>query len=175
MKPLPPTIPKITHELYEQLKRIEPSRERDGSIEYYPCKLILRDGRVIDHAYVTEASSHINVWGLWPLEDSQKKSVSLDEVAQIGESPYRIPAHLANKMYAVGESGMGYCIFTLIFSDGRRLPCAKGGAVDFPKLPPGITKDMIVDLIPHEGREALAAQWHDPNSIVEYYWCLYRK
>jgi hypothetical protein len=79
-------------------------------------------------------------------------------------------------MYAAGESGMGYCIFTLVLADGRRLPYAVGNAVDFPNLPAGVTMDMVVDLLPHEGREAFAQRGARPTKTgAPYEWCVFRR
>jgi hypothetical protein len=64
-----------------------------------------------------------------------------------------MPAHLATKLYAAGESGMGYTIFTMDFRSGDSVVFATGGVVDFPDLPEGLTADDILDVHPHEGRE----------------------
>jgi hypothetical protein len=117
--------------------------------------------------YVAECESYIRSWGVWPNEDEAKKYVLIEDVASIENSPVRLPAHLANKMYRAGESGMGGCVFTLILKDKRCLPQISGNAVDFPSLPDGVTPDMIMDLIPHEGRE------ESPSEGPDYYWCLY--
>lgn len=148
--------------------RVEPSR--DGpALEYRPCRVVLNHGHVIDRVYVIEAMAYIRTWGVWPDEDPGKHGISIDDVASIEESPARLPARLANKMYAAGESAMGGCIFTLILNDGRRIVCGTGGAVDVPGLPVNVTPDLIVDLLPHEGR--LQPYMPPPN----YYWCLYSK
>jgi hypothetical protein len=72
-------------------------------------------------------------------------------------------------MYEAGESAMGGCIFTLVLEDGRRLPCSTGNAVDLLELPADVTPDMMVDLVPHEGREA---RQHIRGA--DFFWCLYR-
>ncbi len=168
----------IRPELLSQLMNVEPSR--DGDLEYRPCLVRLADGTALDRVYVVQAEPHIRLWGIWPEHDRGKRSLSIDEVVQIGESPSRLPARLVTKMYEAGESGMGYCRFVLILRDGRRLPYVTGGAVDFVDLPPGVTPDHVLDLLPHEGAEL---HWEGPTADradasdwgeIGYAWCLYR-
>ncbi|MEK7448085.1 MAG: hypothetical protein AAB019_01235 [Planctomycetota bacterium] len=174
-------IPKITPLLLEQLKKVKPSRDEFGTgIEYYPCKVTLKDGSSFDRVYVQESESYITHWGVWPKEDNHKKSIPITEVVQIEESPFRLPAKLANKMYKAGESGMGYCVFTLVLEDGEKLPCVTGNAVDFPNLPPDVNPSMIIDLLPHKGREELQdgrgrSLLDQYKHVSDYYWCLYEK
>jgi hypothetical protein len=174
-------IPKITPLLLEQLKKIEPSRDEFATvIEYYPCKVTLKDGRSFDRVYVQEVKSYKTHWGVLPEEDNYKASILITEVAKIEESSVRLPAKLANKMYKAGESGMGYCVFTLVLDDGEELPYVTGNAVDFPNFPPDVSPSMIVNLLPHQGRKKL----EDGNGRyildqykrgADYYWCLYEK
>src|SRR5215218_6564247 len=96
-------------------------------------------GAVRDFVYVVDAERYIPAWGIWPEDDPAKDSVPVSDVQGIEESPYRLPAELANKLYDAGESGMGYAAFTLVLRDGRRLPYVTGNAVNFPALPAGVT------------------------------------
>jgi hypothetical protein len=104
----------------------------------------------------------------------------MKEVEGIEESPSRLPAMLANKMYEAGESAMGGCFFTLFLSDARRRPCETGNAVDFVDLPSGVSPEMIIDLLPHEGRNRDTGSWGTGPNIMpaahgaDYSWCLYR-
>src|SRR5262245_3155554 len=117
----------ISPKLLEQLNKVTPSIE--GAMRYHPCRVTLVDGRSVDRVYVVEAESYIRDWGVWPKEDSAKRFILIEDVASIEDSPTRLPAHLANKMYKAGESGMGYCIFTLVLSDNSRLAQVTGNAV----------------------------------------------
>ena len=159
---------RLPDRLYEQLVKVEPST--DGMVEYRPCRVQLKDGRIFDRVYVVECRSYVRAWGVWPDQDPNKRSIRIEDVIAIEESPVRMPAHLANKMYAAGESGMGYCVFVLVLRDGRRLPYMTGNAVDFPDLPEGVTTDAIADLLPH-ARERQPGYY---RRSAEYYWCLYR-
>jgi hypothetical protein len=162
-----PSVSFISEKLFRQLLEVEPSR--DGEMEYRPCRLRLTDGQTLDRVYVADATTYLGLWGIWPEFDSHKRSIPIDDVRSIEESPSRIPARLANKMYQAGESAMGGCIFTLVLEDGRRVACMTGNAVDFLELPSDVTPAMMVDLLPHEGREASEPIWG-----ADFFWCLYR-
>lgn len=157
----------IGGELLDQLLRVEPSRNQHPPLAYRPCRVALKDGRTLDRVYVVEAAPYIRLWGVWPEDDRAKPWVPIGDVVRIEDSPARLPARLATKLYAAGESGMGYCLFALILRDGRRVSCLTGNAVDFPGLPADVTPDMVVDVVPHSGDP----QPHVPP--LEYYWCLY--
>ncbi len=166
------TYSEIDKELLKQLMQIEPSKF--WGMEYRPCKVFLKDGNVAEHIYVCEANMYIKTWDVWPEDDKGKKYISIQDVTKIEESKRRIPARLANKMYQAGESGMGYCIFTLVLKDGRKLPYLTGNAVDFVDLPPEVMPDMILDILPHQGREFFQKKTSDLYTQgAKYYWCLY--
>lgn len=166
--------PKIKDNIYTQLIAIKPST--DGKLDYYPCRVVLLDGRTIERVYVEEECPYIDIWGVYPEEDEQKNYISIDQIKSIEESPYRLPVRIANKIYKAGESGMGYCIFTLIMRNGDRLPYVTGNAVDFPNLPPGYSYKDIIDVLPHVGRENFQDKAESPYAReAEYWWCLYSK
>ena len=109
MSPYPP----ISNRLHKQLHAIEPSRDR--WMEYKPCAVVRKDG---ERVYVADYAPYIRMWGVTPEEDQGKKCVAIQDVVKIEESPFRLPARFANQIYKAGESGMGYCIFTVQFDDG---------------------------------------------------------
>jgi hypothetical protein len=159
--------PALTKELAQQLADVEPSR--DQSREYRPCRVTLRDGRVLDRVYIGDATQFRNGRG-----DPRLETVPLEEVVRIEESPVRLPARFANKLYAAGESGMGYVVFTVVLADGRRLPFVTGNRVDFPALPEGVGSADVVDAIPHEGDPGFKYRPPRPDeSSADYYWCLF--
>lgn len=164
-----PDIPGLPKYLREQLARIAPSM--DGTLAYHPTQVRLCDGRIIDRVYVVEADAYKHVWGIWPWEDAGKSYIPLEEIEDLWESPSRLPAALATRQYRQGESGMGYCIFMLVLSDGRRAPCVTGNAVDFPQLPDGVSMHDVVDLLPGEGREEVEGS---AGRSPEYHWSFYR-
>ena len=157
--------PHLSPNLEAQLHAIE--RTRGGMMEYFPCQVLLTSGEQQDCVYVAEASSYIRIWGVWPDDDPDKKAIRFEDVARVQPSPYRLPARLAREMYSVGETGMGYCIFTLYFADGTRQPYCTGNLIDFPELPVGKSVRDVVALKPNEGRgeQSLGTR--------EYHWCLF--
>ena len=127
----------------------------------------MRDGTVFQCVYVVPEGPYIKVWGIYPQHDPGKSYISVSDVEAFAASPSRLPAQFANKLYENGESGMGYTIFTVVFSDGSRQAYGTGNAVDFIRYPKGKSQSDIQDVLPHEGRDA------EPMSSPEYYWCLF--
>lgn len=148
------------------LDLVAPSGPDD--ILYRPCLVTLKDGRVFDRVYVQEAQTYIRTWGVWPEEDPGKWFLPIEDVQMIESGPTRLPARFASEIYDSGEWGMGFCIFTLMFTDGERQAYGSGNAVDFVIYPPGKGPDDVAAVIPHEGRS-------DPEILrpPHYYWCLY--
>ena len=150
----------------EALKSIEPSR--DGELVYYPCRAVLKSGEAFDTVYIVPEKPYVKQWGVYPENDRGKRWIRMEDIAEVQESPTRLPAQFANDIYRNGESGMGYTIFTVVFADGVRQACATGNAVDFIQYPIGKGPKDVVAVIPHEGRRN--------DSLVkspEWYWCLY--
>lgn len=140
----------ISSFLYGKLQQITPSRA-DG-LSYYPCLVRMKDRTVHERVYVMAASDYIKIWGIYPEDDPGKRAVPIDDVADLGESPLRIPPLLANELYDAGESGMGYRTFRVKFRNGSTRSYLTGGAVDFIPLPTGLTTKDVVAVEPHRGR-----------------------
>ena len=138
-----------------------------GGIKYHPCKVELKDGRILDNVYIEPEEPYLRTWGVYPEDDRGKMSIPIQEVLKVEDSPARLPAHFAEQLYRAGESGMGYTIFTVVFSDGRRQAYSSGTAVDFIRYPDGKSGLDVVAVEPHEGRGA------DPMRSPGWYWCLY--
>jgi len=168
--------PVINATLYNMLKQIEPSR--DGDIAYYPCQVILNNGDTHDRVYVVEERTYIKHWGVYPEDDKGKRGISISQVDDIKESPYRLPVKLANKIYKAGESGMGYCVFTLVMKNGDHITFVTGNAVDFVDLDPKYSYRDIAGILPNKGIEKLQDknhQWLNApyTSGADYIWCLF--
>jgi hypothetical protein len=159
------TVNKITIKQKEQLLKIVPSK--DGQLKYRPCKVTLKNGDKLDNVYLVDEDSYFKVWGVMPNHDSGKKSVLIEDVVEIEDSPNRLPPNLADKIYESGESGMGYCIFKIVFDNGDILDVLTGNAVDFVPIPSGLTSQNIKDVVPHQGSRI---KYKDGP---EYYWCLF--
>lgn len=70
-------IPLITPQLLSELLGVEPSRDAD--VEYRPCRVHLRDDRILDFVLLVEAGQYIRSWGIWPELDRDKRSTSLSQ------------------------------------------------------------------------------------------------
>jgi hypothetical protein len=151
--------------LRAQWEGIAPSTSHQ--LQYRPCSVALKSGAVVPCAYVMEAQAYIDVWGVWPEDDSGKQHIRVDDVASLSESPLRLPVALANQLYGAGESGMGYSAFTLVFRDGAQINVVSGGALDFVPVPDDRTAAEIIRVIPHSGRDQA------PLSSPKYHWCLF--
>ncbi|MCW9707425.1 hypothetical protein [Fodinibius salsisoli] len=163
-----PSYPKLDSELERQLDKISPSFDRD--LAYKPCLVHLdTDNKVVDRVYVINAEDYIKHWGVWPENDRGKNYINISRVIKIAESPSRLPAEIANEIYQAGESGMGYSVFTLKFTDGTSKAYVTGNAVDFIDYPEGKSADDILSVEPHVGRERAV------QSRTRYFWCLYSK
>src|SRR5262245_28753582 len=121
--------PALPRDLVEDLRGVPSSRDRE--IEYKPCAVTLTDGTELPCVYVVDREPYFRHWGIYPECDPGKRSISITRVRRIRDSPYRIPAGLADSLYRAGESGMGYMVFTVEFKDGTRQAYLTGNAVDF--------------------------------------------
>lgn len=110
----PPLLPHIR----ESLNTIEPSR--DGEIVHYPCRAILKSGEVFDAVYIVDEKLYVKHGGLYPENIPGKRWIRVEDIAEVQESPTRLPARFANEIYRNGESRMGYTVFTVVFADGAR-------------------------------------------------------
>jgi len=140
-----------------------------------PCLVRFRDSREVDRVYVEDINQLIGDADRWKhgslervLADLQARNLPLEDVVAIEESPTRLPPGLANKIFAAGETGMGYFEFGVVLSDGRILEGHSGGSLDFLELPTGIEAGMISDVIPNR----LASRPPDVTG-AEYFYCLY--
>jgi hypothetical protein len=122
-----PHIPKLLGKLRDDLSSLPSSS--DGDLTYWPCAARMNDGTVLVCVYVVPEGPYIRHWGIYPQQDRGKSYLSLSDVDTLAESPRRLPAQFANKLYESGESGMGYTIFTVVFADGSRQACGTGGAL----------------------------------------------
>jgi hypothetical protein len=160
--------PGISADVLQMLERIEPSVE-GPDLRYYPCAATLKSGTVMECVYLCEPTPWFALWGVWPEDDPGKQSISVEDIAELRESTYRLPARFANRLYRAGESGMGYTIFVVEFRDGTRAAYGTGNAVDFITYPPGQSAATVVKVLPHEGR------MEQKLSTPDFTWCLFER
>jgi hypothetical protein len=137
-------------------------------MEYRPCAVVTKDGRTVDCVYIVPEEPYIKLWGVWPEDDRGKWSLPITAVAEIRDSDSRLPGKFANQLYEAAESGMGYCVFTVVFADGSSQVYVTGNAVDFIPYPAGKSSQDVIQVLPHKGRG-------EPGTLagLDYHWCLY--
>jgi len=161
------SYPKLPEAIAAQILCLDPSGGTYDPV-YFPCAVTLKSGDQLPCVYICEASKWFRFWGVWPEGDFAKSSVDILQVASVMPSEFALPARFANKLYAEGESGMGYTIFTVVFKDGSTVPYGTGNAIDFVTYPEGKGASDVADVLPHTGRER-----NDFMMCPEYTWCLY--
>jgi hypothetical protein len=159
-------ITQISESQKEQLLKVPPSY--DGIMDYRPCQVTLSNGEIFDNVYVQEEQSYLKAWGVLPDADQGKRYLLIEEVIQIIESPNRLQQSLANKLYAAGETGMGYCLYKLVLDNGQTIDVCTGNAVDFVPLPQGLTTKNIKDVLPNQASRKVFV------NAPDYYWCLFK-
>jgi hypothetical protein len=166
------TYAPIRYDLLDQLLRVEASK--DGTIEYRPCSVLLRQGELFERVYVMNRDMYVQVGGIWPDPPDVSTALAIENVDWIEDSPHRLPQEIATKIYEAGETGLGFRVFTLVLENGSRLPFSTGRQVDFLELPPGVTPWDIVDVLPHTGREFFQGKGFQPHThAASFEWCLY--
>jgi hypothetical protein len=158
--------PKLPPHLEPQLNVVTPSI--DGDLKYYPCRVRLNDGTEVDRVYLVSEAPYIKHWGLYPGQDQHKAEILASDVASLTESPSRLPPQFANELYKAGESGMGYTLFVVVFSDNTRQTFGTGNAVDFIEYPEGKGPGDVRAVVAHEGRNDRSRK-----DAPHYSWCIY--
>lgn len=154
----PMEIKPISIEQQEQLSKIATSQD------WTPCQVTLSSGVTLDNVYLANHDEYLRSWG----RINKEMLVPIEEVISIEESPNALPVSLSKKLYDAGESGMGYCVFKIVYDTGATLDVVTGNAVDFVPSPEGLTIRNIVDVLPHEGsRQAYL-------NGLDYKWCLFK-
>lgn len=152
-----------TLQFITQVEAIEPSHAgtANAHLKQRPCMLVLKNGTTVRRALCVEDHRGFITKG-W---------IHPDDVLRVEPSPERMPVDLARKLYAAGESGMGYIRFRMKMRDGTFYVFVVGNlAVDFPDIPEGYTTDDIADVIPHEGLEASGSRYRQSR---DFQWCFY--
>ena len=173
---IPDVIAPLPATLAEALRDVEPSIVPHW-LTQFPCEVILDDGSVHSRVILVEAHSYHSLWGVWPWEHGGNGSwVPIERVRSLRSSPVRVPARFANVLNEAGESGMGYCAFSLELTDGRRLHYVTGNLVDYVNWPEDVSPADVVGVTPHDRNP----EWRDrPRRLDEggagYEWCLFTR
>lgn len=159
--------PRLTRTSKMQLELIEPSVYPSGAV-LYPCSVRLTDGNICECVYLVEPTAFNQLFrGLEPESMPNLLWVQAQEVALIQESPARLPARFANKIYHAGEH-WGSHSFTLVFSWWCRSNYLVGEFVDFLKYPFGRQPSDVKDVL-------LYRQNKHATPVPRHYWCVFSR
>ncbi|HYF14671.1 MAG TPA: hypothetical protein VD971_06325 [Phycisphaerales bacterium] len=171
---IPCEVGALCSNIAEMLRGVEPSVSNYGS-RLYPCEVITDDGVFHPRVYVVKASSYIREWGVWPWSDQGKRWVRAESICSLHSSKLRLPVRFANTLNAAGESGMGYCAFSVELRNGSRLYFVTGNAVDFPNWPPGVSPTDVIAVRAHDRSPAHGVRPpFSHESSAEYEWSPFR-
>lgn len=174
MEVIPEQVRCLKPEAEKMLRGVKPSNSGYGLL-MYPCEVQLDRGAWLDRVYVVDAQQYIKVWGIWPWRDGGKNWIPAERISAIRTSPQRLPPEFANEIYSAGESGMGYCAFSVELKDGRRLYFVTGNAVDFPSWPAGVRPTDVCRIVPHDRMpEHRFRMPTEHESVAHYSWSPFR-
>lgn len=147
------------------LSQIEPSITM--GLRHWPCDIELVGGRIEERVILTTPGAvGIDSRG------SEVLRLAADEIVMVRNHRDRLPPKLANRLYARGESGMGYFIFAVKLRDGRELPFFTGDIVDFPNWPPGVHASDVVKLCKDEPRALRDREVTEHEETRPHRWCV---
>jgi hypothetical protein len=89
--------PGLPADLATQLALVVPSVSSSG-FEYRPCEVEMVDGSINSYVYVADSVSYFPEWGVDPEDDPGKRSVPIEEISKIRESPFRLPPAIATEL-----------------------------------------------------------------------------
>lgn len=138
-------------------------------VKCYPCLAEMQDNTLHDRLYIASAQDYASARTsmVWPehIIKPGRSLLRIGDIKAVHASPTRIPAAIAQKIYAGGETSMGVFRFTLRFRDGSLQTYEIASTeIDFLHLPDRSGSD-IVDVLVHESVSAVvrlsnpAFQW----------------
>jgi len=130
---------RIPDDLAHSLLSITPSVHINMQI--WPCEFTLKDGSVSPRVLVFLSPKYYH--------DSEDIIMARD-VAEIRESPHRLPAIWSNHLYSQGESGMDYFMYRVHYEDGSHSDVITPSYVDYPEWPQGKTNEDISKVESHK-------------------------
>lgn len=182
-----PSYGKLSAELREQLASVTPSVDHQScglaGIHYHPCRVRLHDGTCSDRVMVVEQVEFSKHWKIRPAQDH---AIKIEDVAEITDSPSRLPWRSAVTLYRVGETLMGGYQFGIRYQDGSTSYHTSGNVVDFPKLAAGKSFADIKHVVPEDftsttmtfeqrKRQTELRMRTDRLSSPDFMWCLYSR
>ena len=163
--------PKLTSDQILQLENIQPSVS--SGCRLWPCMVLLSNNQKLDYVCIANAQEYIKYWGAWPEDDPGKTSIDIRDIKKISSSKNRLPKNFVDKLNSAGESGMGFLVYRVLFSDNSDYIFMAGGVVDFIVLPENKSISDIVDVEPLNHDEVSDLQNLNKLDYSNYQWCLF--
>ena len=171
---IPDEVKSLSVVAARMLQGVQPTISEHG-LRLYPCEVETDDGVTHPRVYVVEAQAYIREWGIWPWMDRGKGWLPAERIRLLRSSPERLPATFASTLLTAGESGMGYCAFSVELRDYRRLYFVTGNAVDFLCWPGNARPEDVISVRPHDRcPEHRTRAPFSHESSASYLWSPYR-
>ena len=138
------------------VETIEPSISYD---KLFPASAILKNGKIVDCVYFV---NNPRLKGSYPM-------INIEDIADIKESPYRLPAKFANEIYERGETSMCCIQFYIVVGDHKAFSYRSGGYVDFIDLPEGY---KMKDIFQVNQRFSFTKFDTKERRVKDFTWCL---
>jgi hypothetical protein len=161
------SFPELGQASQRQLELVEPSVFPTGAV-LYPCSARLKDGANYACVYFVDLATFRQLFrGLEPASIENLFWIPGEQVELIQESPARLPAKFANRIYQA-PGHWGYHSFTLVFSWWCRRDYLVGGFVDFLtysfRRGPSDVKDILLCRVNKR-----------VTAVPQTYWCVFSR
>jgi len=137
------------------------------NLGFSPCKVTLKTGRVYDRVYLVDHAKYKKTYGKYPEEGGQMRSILIEDVKSVKESPSRLPATMANFLY--DHLDKNYRTFRVEFNDGSSQTYKFGHFFDFISYPEGMGQEDVWGAVPDFLQTASI-----PMKPPDLSWCLYQ-
>jgi len=158
----------LSEEMAAQVEAIGASRAT--GIERSPCIATMLDGERVERVIVVEVVEAAAPWML-PASDAGPygRAIDIRKVATLEDSPERLPADLASRVYMAGETAKDQFEFVIVLTDGSEVGCRTGAVVDYPGLPKDVTTADVADV-----RVLTRADSSGERRPTDFRYCYYR-
>jgi len=95
----------LSRHIQDALQAIEPTHDSDFT--YFPCSVTLTSGDVLDTVYFMPERPTVKLWEAYWQTDGAKRLIRVEDVAEVRDSPTRIPARFANELYQRANPAWG--------------------------------------------------------------------
>lgn len=157
----------LSDEVAAGLSRLLASFDTFSGWTLHPAAATLRDGTEHPAVLFVRLSPDEGAWA----EELERAGRCLhpEQVVAVRESPIRLPALLANRLYEAGAATQREYLFHAVTKDGQRFTARAEQVVDFISLPEPHQPEHLAEVYPVESAAAEDAVL----STVPFRWCFY--